>query len=122
MSEQPLRFTSDRRAGRGDSTGSDGGRASASRPSSSASSPKVEAELAAIFGEDELLRRPPDPFEEKILTGRNSFDDLRDQLAQDDESAEPVKRPRERGVDRDSAGPAGSSEPTIVSGGRSERG
>jgi len=51
--------------------------------------------MAAIFGEDELLRHPPDPFEEKILTGRNSFDDLRAQLAQEsDESAGPSSTPR----------------------------
>ena len=60
-----------------------GGRTSRRRPASGSS--QVEAELAAIFGEDELLRHPPDPFEEKILTGRNSFTDLRDQLAQEDQ-------------------------------------
>jgi len=46
-----------------------------------------DTDLAALFGEDDLMRRPPDPFEEKILTGRNSFNDLRDQLAAEDEPA-----------------------------------
>jgi len=65
VSEQSQRYSTDR-PGRGAET-----------------SAEVEAELAAIFGEDELLRHPPDPFEEKILTGRNSFEDLRGALAAD---------------------------------------
>ncbi|MCL2784021.1 MAG: ATP-binding cassette domain-containing protein [Propionibacteriaceae bacterium] len=39
--------------------------------------------MAAIFGDDDGSQRPPDPFEEKILTGRNAFNDLRDQLAEE---------------------------------------
>lgn len=49
-----------------------------------------------MFGEEEVLRRPPDPFEEKILTGRNSFTDLRDHLAEED-------------TDRPRSGSSGSS-------------
>ena len=73
-----------------------GGRTSRRRPNTGSS--QVEAELAAIFGEDELIRHPPDPFEEKILTGRNSFTDLRDQLAAEDqgESTPPPTTPRPR--------------------------
>ena len=71
-----------------------GGRTSRRRPTTTGSS-QVEAELAAIFGEDELIRHPPDPFEEKILTGRNSFGDLRDQLAQEDRGdSAPAPTPR----------------------------
>ena len=69
-----------------------GGRTSRRRPTTGSS--QVEAELAAIFGEDELIRHPPDPFEEKILTGRNSFTDLRDQLAQEDQGETAPVPPR----------------------------
>ncbi len=90
MSEQPQRFSSGYRGSRGNENRNAAGGGHSATPGTRApdTSAQVEADLAAIFGEDELLRHPPDPFEEKILTGRNSFTDLRDQLSQEtDESA-----------------------------------
>ncbi|MCL1923442.1 MAG: ATP-binding cassette domain-containing protein [Propionibacteriaceae bacterium] len=60
----------------------------------SVASPHIEAELEAIFGSDEMDRHPRDPFEERIMTGRNSFDDLRDRLAQEDDFSRPSPRSR----------------------------
>ncbi len=117
VSEPSQRFSSDRRAAQTGAGGADEGQQTTGRPrpSTPPTSPQVEAELAAIFGEDELLRHPPDPFEEKILTGRNSFTDLRDQLAQESDGpaspapSAPPTRPR---LSRPSAEPAETARPS----------